>query len=335
MILVVFGAAFGTVWAIQKTSESTTDTVAISTQDTPSIHTTTQASPSGGSQELLNHDVYLSFSSDPESFPAGTLVTESASVPDVLVCGSGSTACDPDELLIYFVDPLNTTNSMEGVSVMRSTDAGKNWSEREPISIAGKTNKGPAVDPSVIQLADGTLRMYYFGPDKPFNGPGSSGNISETKNAVYSATSTDGTHFTQDDGVRFSALKLTDPEVVERNGLWLMYYSTGTQSGVASSSDGLTFVDEGVIETQTGGVPGAIVLEDGSVRVYGCSRDGILVSESADGLEPFSSVGSLFETKQQGTCDPAVDVMGDEYVLVYKKMDGVPPTPTPTSVPSR
>lgn len=325
-------AGFAAVW-VSQTGTAIDERDEQQAGETSATPTAPQTVPTGGPKALLDHDVYISFSSDPASFPVGTLVTESASVPDVLVCVEGSVACEPNELLVYFVDPINTTNSMEGVSVMRSKDGGKTWSERTSISVAAKTNKGPAVDPSIVQLADGSIRMYYFGPDKPFAGPGSSGNVSTTENAVYSATSTDGVHFVQDTGVRFSAMRLTDPEVVVRNDQWFLYYSVGTQSGVATSSDGLIFVDQGVIAAQTGGVPGAYVLEDGRVLLYGCTRDGILVSESADGQEPFSNVGGLFETKQPGACDPAVDSLNGEYVLIYKKVDAAAQTSTPTFAP--
>lgn len=284
---------------------------------TPVSKKPSTTAPSSGAAGLLNHDVYLSFSDDPSAFPAGTLVTESASVPDVLVCSTDSEACNKGELLIYFVDPINETDSMEGVSVIRSTDEGKTWSERTSISIAGKLNKGPAVDPSVVQLSDGSIRMYYYGPDKPFGGEPAA--QEETRN-VYSALSTDGVTFAADEGIRLSAVNLTDPEVIQMGSTWFMYYSVGTNSGVASGTDGLTFTDHGEIANQVGGVPGALALEDG-VRVYGCSRQGVMSSFAADGIAfPAGSTGVL-PSVQQPTCDPSVMPYEDGYVFVYKVVD--------------
>ncbi len=287
----------------------------------PSSPTMTQ---NAGSAGILDHDTYISFSDDPTSFPSGTLVAESASVPDLLICTADSSVCKVGEFLIYFVDPLNETDSMEGVSFVRSIDSGKTWSERELISITGKVNKGPAVDPSVVQLSDGTVRMYYYGPDKPF---GSGPVVQGEKHFVYSATSVDGVTFTADAGTRLGIENLTDPEVIPFGSEWLMYYSVGTSSGVAVSDDGLLFSDKGVISLATGGVPGALVVDNG-VYVYGC-KQGITSAFSSDGITFNDLTKSILPPGMGGFCDPSLAEFENEFILVYKIAP--PKTKTPVT----
>jgi predicted TIM-barrel fold metal-dependent hydrolase len=274
--------------------------------------------PAGGNASLLAHDVYISFSDDPAAFPVGTLVTEGASVPDLLICTVDSDICEIGEMLLYFVDPINTSaDDMETISFMRSTDRGASWSERTQVVFSGKVTNGPAVDPSVVQLPDGSIRMYYFGPDRPFGvGPPASDEL----HSVYSARSVDGIHFAVDEGKRLEHVDLTDPEVITRDDQWFMYYSVGLESGVAVSENGLDFTDLGVIEAETGGVPGALVLPDGTIRVYGCTPYGLGTAHSADGITfVVDTTRALAETG--GICDSSVLPLDDAYVMVYKKID--------------
>ncbi len=307
-------------------SETETETeTAISETITPTmVPSTPTMTQNAGSAGILDHDTYISFSNDPTSFPTGTLVTESASVPDLLICGVDSSACKKGEFLIYFVDPLNEMDSMEGISFIRSTDSGKTWSDREPISVIGKVNKGPAVDPSVVQLSDGTVRMYYYGPDKPF---GSGPVIEGEEHLVYSATSLDGATFTADAGTRLSVENLTDPEVISFGSQWIMYYSVGMSSGVAVSDDGLLFSDKGIIPLATGGVPGALAVDDG-VYMYGC-KQGITSAFSSDGITFSNLTKSILPPGTGGFCDPALAEFENEIVLVYKIAP--PKTKTPVA----
>jgi len=276
----------------------------------PIVSPTRPVPPPQTESPLLKHDVYITFSADPASFPVGTLVTKSGSVPDVLVCTVTTTTCNVGDLLIYFVDPLAKQPSA-GVSMIKSTDGGKTWSARQTITLANKQNQGPVVDPSVMQLSDGRIRLYFFAPDGPLTG----GPADTTLHNVDSAVSNDGIAFTVESGVRFSAQHLTDPEVITNGKEWFMYYSIGIQSGVATSTDGLSFTEQGTLPSTIGGVPGAIVLKDGSIRAYGCTPTGIASGTSTDGLT-FSSVVTALSAKQ--ICDPSVQPLGDQYVMVYK-----------------
>ena len=285
----------------------------------PTAGAPTAQPPQNGSPgvigDLAYHSAYISFSDDPASFDEGTLIAEEASVPDALVCTVDSEACDAGDILVYFVDVRSIgIYESEHIGMIRSTDGGKTWNDRVTITIADKPNPdGVAVDPSLVQLDDGRLRLYYYGPEGRIEDPATA----TQSHPVYSATSVNGIDFTVEDGARVSRLNLTDPEVVRFDGTWYMYYSLGQTSGVATSEDGLEFEDRGELSVDAGGVPGAIALADG-IRIYGCSRTGI---QSA-----FSEGGITFDSPDValslgGVCDPSPEPYGDGYLFVYKQID--------------
>ncbi len=273
---------------------------------------------------LSNHNTYITFSDSSTSFPEGTLVAEGASVPDLLVCHTDSDACQKGEFLIYFVDAKTlTAPNVERISVVRSTDGGKTWSERQTIDIEGKPDATlPAVDPSVVQLSDGSLRLYVaFFDMRPDRDP-------SAEHEVLSAVSSDGMTFTVEDGVRLSKSKLTDPEVIYANETWYMFYSLGQGSGLALSDDGLDFEDQGELDVAVGGVPGALAEADGAIRVYGCTQKGIVSASSDDGADFTLHATPVLPIL--GTCDPSVQSYEDGFVFVYKLMVPAPETFSPT-----
>ena len=84
-----------------------------------------------------------------------------------------------------------------------------------------------------------------------------------------------------------------------------MYLSFGTQTLSAASSDGLTFTTEDGFRTSQAGVPGVVLLDNGTYMLYGCgfSSKSISSSASSDGLS-FELVDS--EAIEAGTgagCD--------------------------------
>ncbi|MEK7540576.1 MAG: sialidase family protein [Patescibacteria group bacterium] len=278
------------------------------------INSNTTAQPTL-QNDLAEHDTWVTFSADPASFSVGTLIAESASVPDVLVCPPEveTTACQDDELLVYFVNTEGfKTAGDEQIALIRSTDGGKTWSDKAGITIQGKESALGAVDPSVVMLDDGSVRLYFFGSTIRAGDPASA----EGEHVFYSALSTDGLNFTLEEGQRLSREKMTDPEVVGWNGLWYMLYSVGPNSGLAVSSDGLSFEDKGLISPSFGGVPGLVVTDDGLLG-YGCQM-GISSSVSTDGLTFTKNSSPALQLSEGILCDPAVDRYKDEYVMVYK-----------------
>lgn len=185
---------------------------------------------------------------------------------------------------------------------------GKTWKEAGHISLSEKSNKGGAVDPSIVQLEDGTLRLYFFGSEitsgDPAKHPG--------KHKVYSAKSSNGVNFIIE-GVSFEDEKLTDPEVIYFQNKYFMYYSVGATIKLATSSDGLKFTAVNITGGDVGGVPGALALDNNGIRLFGC-KGGIQMAFASNGIN-FKPDG-MIDIK---ACDPAAVKLSDgRYALLYK-----------------
>jgi hypothetical protein len=272
----------------------------------------------GGPQQ---DKTYFTSTTDPKNWPVGTLAAEQASVPDIIELSADLGDYQKGSLLIYYVDFSSSPgDGREGVAVIASSDQGKTWGTKRKITLTGKKNKGAAVDPSVVQLPDGRLRLYFFGSETTSGDPAQA----EGPHVVYSAISTDGVRFTVEDGERF-AEQLTDPEVVLYKNQWYMYYSTGQSTGLAVSSDGLSFQKKQIMGGDVGGVPGVLVVE-GNMRLYGCGRGGIASAVSSDGTNFQKDTNNVLGGKVQGiVCDPAiVRSASGTYFAVYKQRDETP-----------
>lgn len=271
---------------------------------------------------LSNHDTWITFSSDPTHFPEGTLVEQGASVPDVLVCDptTVSSACAANDLLIYFVNANAPKTAGQHIALIKSSDGGSTWSDPQQITLSNLPTKLMAVDPSLVLLADGTIRLYFFGSTI------TSGDPAQITGAhvIHSATSKDGVNFVLQDGERFSKNNMTDPDVTFWNGVWYMAYSVGPSAGMATSLDGLTFADQGTLSENVGGVPGLVATPEG-LRAYGCQQ-GIQTAVSTDGKN-FSQNATAVNRPNTLICDPSVEPYQNKYVMVYKAIEQTDPQP--------
>lgn len=123
----------------------------------------------------------------------------------------------------------NTAPNLSEMSKPTGTlaDISAAWTE-QGVAIAGNY-----ADADVVDLGDGSKRMYYAIE------PEVKGNNLE----VYSATSTDGISWKQESGTRRSMT--TFPDVVRlSDGRWRMYFQNAGVIKSAISSDGLMFTDE-------------------------------------------------------------------------------------------
>ncbi len=262
--------------------------------------------PPGGAQQpsAFSDKTFFATSSDGLTWSEGTLLSEKASVPDVLRTTKGI-------FWAYWVDFSSATGrNTEKIGVAKSAD-GKTWEKLGAAKFSNLGNLVP-VDPDVIELEDGRLRMYFYDIAVP-----------QGEHPIHSAISNDGINFTIEAGVRFKAENIFDPDVVRlKDGRYRMFINNADKIISATSSDGLNFTaDAGVRVAGGGSIPGSIVLADGSVRLYKCDK-GINAFKSADGL----TFTLEKETVIRGTggiiCDPSITAMPSGFLMVYKVNTG-------------
>lgn len=126
----------------------------------------------------------------------------------------------------YVYNKSKDKNPSEPSSSTSSAQEPK-W-QTQDVAVAGNYADADAVD-----IGGGKYRMYYsLEPEQPgFNGQ------------VYSATSTDGIKWTQEDGTRKTMA--TFPSVIKlADGKWRMYFQNAGVIKSATSSDGLSWQDE-------------------------------------------------------------------------------------------
>jgi len=256
----------------------------------------------------------LVFSDDLTFFSDGFLIEERASVPDVLVKG--------DEIWVYYVD-ADTAHQGDGLNIgyVMSADGGETWTDRQWVEIKGVEDDVEPVDPSLFLMEDGTVRLYYY--DFPYGG------VQQATSDFYVASSDDGISFEIDQMALSIGNGHTDPDVIKRGDDWFMYYAAtgvdgGARIGVALSDDGLTFEDQGYVESEDlKSIPTAIVMDDGRIRLYSClSNSGI----SFDGVSFITDTDSVLNG---GGCDPSVDRYDGGYVMAYKLFNAVEPVIDP------
>ena len=172
---------------------------------------------------------------------SGKILATHASVPDAVV--------KDGTIFAYFVD-VSTDGIAEQTGMVKSIDGGRSWTERQIIKIDGIGDKAVA-DPDPYLLPDGRIRLYYY--DILEN---RTKKITESVvNKIYSAISTDGVNFTQEDGIRFEYEMIFDPDVIKVGDVWRMYIGTDKNRIISSTStDGKTFTYEG-IALENAGVP--------------------------------------------------------------------------------
>ncbi len=139
------------------------------------------------------------------------------SVPDLIYINSTT-------LRMYFV--ASTTTSR--VHTAASTDNGATWTREGQISISGGAIGGQVNDPDIIQLSNGTYRLF-------FTTPPANQSIGDLR--IRSATSTDGRTFTLESGSRLtpsgSVSALMDPDtvlVIGTTDKYRLYYGANLSS---------------------------------------------------------------------------------------------------------
>lgn len=210
-----------------------------------------------------------------------------------------SAAVAQQSTLLYYVSGRPAEH---GIWVSKETPDGK-YSRGSKVMLDG-TFDGNAVDPDVMMLPNGKIRMYYFKGYFVSQPPPNAG-----PNPIFSAVSTDGVNFTVERQV-FAYDNIFDPSVIDvGNDEYLMACTQmagmSVNTVLARSRDGgATFTYEATV--QNTGVPELHRFDDGRVRLYYGGPDGIMSKVSTDGGRTWTQEqGSRF--KVQGFVgDPGV-----------------------------
>ena len=179
----------------------------------------------------------------------GRVLLDHASVPAAVLTAEGA-------IRIYYVD---ASQRPENVNCAESRDGGLTFAVLG-CTILGRAGT-KAVDPSILRLADGRYRLYYYAsaPD-----PGAPG-----VHAIHSAISLDGIVFAEE-GEAFSYPGLVDPDVFPLGNEWFMYVFSGDAHAtlIATSRDGLDFDYVGPLSLEGWGTTAPVTLDDGQLRLY-------------------------------------------------------------------
>ena len=189
---------------------------------------------------------------------------------------------------------------------------------------AGTGFESHVCDPTIVNLPNGKMRMYYKGANTMQPGPGS-------VHKVYSAISSDGITF-QKEGLRIDSETSGDdgwasvPDaILLPDGRVRLYYVTaaGGQHGIGSaiSSDGLNFVREPGMRVENLVDPALVWIGD-RYLLFAASIDerfarvpkGIYYLESSDGLN-FGEPVAIFQ--EENVYDPSVLRIDENTVRVF------------------
>jgi predicted GH43/DUF377 family glycosyl hydrolase len=223
---------------------------------------------------------------------------------------------------------------------------GLNFEKEEGVRIVPALGLGNpesiACDPTVVDLPDGKIRMYYKGAEGP-------GGPSQAIHRIFSAISSDGLNF-EKEGLRIDSTKTNDdgwasvPEAIKLpDGRIRIYYVSDADDvghGVVSaiSNDGLNFIKE---ETKLTGFvdPAITILPDGKyllvATAFPFGPGGVRYTDAQPGIYSFTSKDGLnFENREtvllaklgKTVFDPTIILLDENTLRIYYG-DGLPPEP--------
>ena len=259
--------------------------------------------PANNINALVNHQIFLAYSEDGLHWRTDNqLIRDSSSVPALFYW--------QDALWILAVNGTADENFEKLVMLHQQADG--TWQEW----FIDLPFEGRPVDPDVVVLPDGKIRLYFF--DFSVNSPPQQADPSRV-GRMYSATSEDGITFIMEEGVRLESMPpATDPDVIQQSEVWWMFVSHPQEGDmiIAQSEDGLTFTEVGAVTH--GSIADTVLLEDGTLRQYACViRGSMAIMESTNGLNWIART----DIQPPPGCDPdAVQLPDGSWVMVYKTM---------------
>lgn len=283
--------------------------------------------------QLSSHKSEFLTSADGFEWSSPNLVAEMASVPELIRLDQAVGPFPEGALLAYFVDGTTPHGQSDHeLGLVYSLDDGETWSDRVFVPITGLSSGMVVADPSLVQLEDGSLRLYYFDfgrnmrPDAPSSDPF----------RFYAAHSTTGLSFDQTAIVFESSTLITDPEVIQFGEEWLLFFPKVMEDKVyvVASTNSLHWSGEATEIPGMHGIPGAYVVDD-AIHLFGCSPDW--------GIDLWTSDDASKFTRTQATniraCDPSPILFpnGESGMMIKSfDMDAKKPSPmmNPVSMPA-
>ncbi|MBT4604199.1 exo-alpha-sialidase [archaeon] len=256
--------------------------------------------------------VNIATSTDGITFIEQGMLTKQAGVANLLKTK------DNELIAIYqYFDPFIKEN-FDQIAYQISTDNGQTWSERgfiqyEELPYKPKPGRPSPVDPDLVQLEDGSLRLYFTYPQPGYE---------YAFMAVSTADSITDNFVFKGPALSLDDTLLLDPAIVYFNDMWHHYTWTNEKNseGVninvhSTSKDGLTFERQDDIYLPMNFLGQAIVIDE-ELYFYGSGMKGP-VAKSTNGFEwEISS-----ETNVLGA-DPGITQLDDgSFVMIYTNMN--------------
>lgn len=272
--------------------------------------------------ELSKHTTYFATSEDGIDW---TLredpIAHYASVPELVIALGELGPFPAGTLLTYFVDGTQDHGREDvELGLIYSLDGGETWSDRVYTTMEGMPDDTIAVDPSLVVLDDGRVRLYYFdfAADPNMGGPVPDDAPEFTGFQFHSAISENGIDFTYEGLVYTTDALATDPDVVEFNDEWYLYFMSqaAVSMMVARSDDPVEFSTAEKVNNN--GIPGLVVVGE-EMWLFSCGAEGITRLTSEDGIT-FQEVDSSVLTVSNGVhCDPSpIQLEDGTYAMVFK-----------------
>lgn len=251
----------------------------------------------------------IASSADGITFEAPTIFQDSAGVPSV-IRWRGDTLVAAFQ---WFRQP-NPSPSWDRVAVKFSYDNGMSWTDPTPIIVNGlPTGYQRPFDPALTSLGGDSLRIYFSSSDGfPMGG------LDSTVN-TYSATSTDGIHFTWEPEPRVDAIstRVIDPSVIFFGPGWHYVSPIGApQEGAHHylSPNGIDFNPVPMIpsDMQHNWTGNYMVDSPTELRFYGCGGT-IWYNSSPNG----GQWNGYVNTNLHGGDPSVVKVGAENYLIVF------------------
>ena len=239
-------------------------------------------------------------------------IFKAASSPDALRLNQAVGAFSSGTTLLYFVDFSEWTNRphSEFLSMSASSD-GQKFGPKIRLRIEPTQIGRLATDPSVVQISDGRIRIYFMTPGSQ---PG--------QVRIRSAISSDAVQFQIEPDMELSAPG--NPEVARTEKGWVMFLSDyrNDRSIVATSSDGLHWTASnrsflpgsgvGALTPQTAANSISLFLNDRGIKVYSWSE------ERGEQTNP-SHLSRTYHTPGWIAADPAPVLQPNGDIILYYK----------------